>query len=668
MATLKVIEYTDIGTGSDHTASSWKFSKDYEGTIIIDESLNDTVNVKKWSSKLPKLQEDLLPGEVLGKAYYTELEELYGHVQITVGRSKSQWVTLGPVTQRAQRVPMTTSIIEEGGDKDAIREWSDSTKLEWGVDIIRDDDETVLRPNVEEYFRQFDPDNDPTVEDWDNDLIGGVENEHLNVDPPRPNLGDPDVEDIPTDTRTDAEKIEEYKTRYSVLDNINLVDPNKHYNITSLRQELKVAQDHLANPDAAPEGTNWEEEKTRLENEIQNYETSLNTYNTNMEEYKTKLQNMGEKELETYREYLTLLEKEDTTTDIAKRKELLPPKKEPEVTPPVENTVENNVETKQEEVVPPTTEESVQEETIVEETVTPATPKVKTIKFNSNGGTGTMEDITVELPETGTKAWTVVENKYQAPENKQFKTWAEDAEGTKEKAVGSTIDFGNEGEYTLYAIWEDKPTSPDTTPKTEEVVTEPVAETTETTTDEVTTTTTTNYSGFKMASAPIEEAPAITPSFSEPEPEVQEEQLPIDETKFTNLDDIDLRSPEDTEACKPILASYDAKIATTQREIDRLNAGTHPLSSNKAAVLPKYQMELERNKKSREIYLMAQQGSLEHNKEEFTEQVSKLNTAEREAYKQKLLKDKQTAEQEPDGTADCKIRNIDRKLEILNSI
>lgn len=83
--------------------------------------------------------------------------------------------------------------------------------------------------------------------------------------------------------------------------------------------------------------------------------------------------------------------------------------------------------------------------------------KVKKVIFNANGGTGDMQPVEVELPEQGTSKFTVPENKFTAPADKQFKTWAEEANGNKERAVNSNIDFGTEGEYALYAIWEDIP-------------------------------------------------------------------------------------------------------------------------------------------------------------------------------------------------------------------
>lgn len=88
-----------------------------------------------------------------------------------------------------------------------------------------------------------------------------------------------------------------------------------------------------------------------------------------------------------------------------------------------------------------------------------ATTKKKIVKFNANGGTGTMADVEVDLT-SGNAKWQVIASTFTAPDGKEFKTWAENADGTKNpRAVGSEIDFGNEGEYTLYAIWQDKATT-----------------------------------------------------------------------------------------------------------------------------------------------------------------------------------------------------------------
>ena len=69
-----------------------------------------------------------------------------------------------------------------------------------------------------------------------------------------------------------------------------------------------------------------------------------------------------------------------------------------------------------------------------------------TCSFNSNGGTGTMADVTGL---TGT--YTLPANGFIAPANKQFKGWSLTSDGAIITAVEMTTD------RTIYAIWEDIP-------------------------------------------------------------------------------------------------------------------------------------------------------------------------------------------------------------------
>ena len=72
-----------------------------------------------------------------------------------------------------------------------------------------------------------------------------------------------------------------------------------------------------------------------------------------------------------------------------------------------------------------------------------------TVKFNANGGTGTMADVT-GVP---AGAYTLPVNGFTAPEGKQFKGWSTDASG----AVIEGTTYNVTGDVTLYAIWENKP-------------------------------------------------------------------------------------------------------------------------------------------------------------------------------------------------------------------
>lgn len=72
-----------------------------------------------------------------------------------------------------------------------------------------------------------------------------------------------------------------------------------------------------------------------------------------------------------------------------------------------------------------------------------------TVRFNANGGTGTMADVT-GVP---AGAYTLPANGFTAPAGKQFKGWSTGATG----AVISGTTYNVTGDVTLYAIWEDKP-------------------------------------------------------------------------------------------------------------------------------------------------------------------------------------------------------------------
>lgn len=108
MAKLTVGDFIDIATGSDHDATSWQVAKDKEFTKIIDQSLKDYKNVKEWYTMLPKLPED-------GPGYYKAEEELYARIAIHQGNTTSNWITIGPKTQRSQEL-----IITEENETDII--------------------------------------------------------------------------------------------------------------------------------------------------------------------------------------------------------------------------------------------------------------------------------------------------------------------------------------------------------------------------------------------------------------------------------------------------------------------------------------------------------------------------------------------------------------------
>lgn len=79
-------------------------------------------------------------------------------------------------------------------------------------------------------------------------------------------------------------------------------------------------------------------------------------------------------------------------------------------------------------------------------------PTTYTVSFNANGGKGAMADVTG----VAAGAYTLPANGFTAPDGKRFVGWATSAGGTATAAGGTITVSAN---VTLYAIWEDIPTS-----------------------------------------------------------------------------------------------------------------------------------------------------------------------------------------------------------------
>ena len=79
-------------------------------------------------------------------------------------------------------------------------------------------------------------------------------------------------------------------------------------------------------------------------------------------------------------------------------------------------------------------------------------PATYTVSFDANGGTGAMADVTG----VSAGAYTLPANGFTAPDGKRFVGWATSASGTA-TAAGGTITVSDN--VTLYAIWEEIPTS-----------------------------------------------------------------------------------------------------------------------------------------------------------------------------------------------------------------
>lgn len=147
MASMSVEKYIDIGTGGTHHSSSWQFAKDPEFTKIIDQSLKDHINVKKWHSMLPKLPEDKT--DPSADEYYTDLDEIWGRVKIHVGETDSDWFVIGPRSQRLQRVLVTDNTGDEELTEDEKVYFTNSNELEWSnIPDVDFDDLEILGPII----------------------------------------------------------------------------------------------------------------------------------------------------------------------------------------------------------------------------------------------------------------------------------------------------------------------------------------------------------------------------------------------------------------------------------------------------------------------------------------------------------------------------------------
>ena len=175
MASMTVNDYIDVGTGGVHVATSWQFAKDKDFTQIIDESIKDYKNVKKWHSKLPKREEDKSSPDA--EEYYTELDELWGRCKILVGETESEWFVIGPMSQRKQRVMVTDRTVENEEDPEGpllTNEYmSNSTALGWTEELFDQDDPDILGPIFPEPEPEEPEEEVPEVEEETEEEPGG---------------------------------------------------------------------------------------------------------------------------------------------------------------------------------------------------------------------------------------------------------------------------------------------------------------------------------------------------------------------------------------------------------------------------------------------------------------------------------------------------------------
>ena len=93
---------------------------------------------------------------------------------------------------------------------------------------------------------------------------------------------------------------------------------------------------------------------------------------------------------------------------------------------------------------------------------------VKVVSFNSNGGNGTMNDVSAKLG-----SYIIPACAFTAPSGQEFAYWAEDAKDSdagKRHNVGDSVTFGAEGAITFYAIWKTKTASADIDTEEEKVL------------------------------------------------------------------------------------------------------------------------------------------------------------------------------------------------------
>jgi len=115
MASLKLEDFIDIGSGGPITAISYQFALDKEFTQIIDESIHDTVNLDIWHSPLPRMD---------GDGFYNDLPELYGRIKIHSGEHESEWFVCAVGSQTDYPIDITDTTNETVTPTTTV-------KLEW---------------------------------------------------------------------------------------------------------------------------------------------------------------------------------------------------------------------------------------------------------------------------------------------------------------------------------------------------------------------------------------------------------------------------------------------------------------------------------------------------------------------------------------------------------
>ena len=98
---IVIEDYISINAGRNHNATSYQVALDKDFTMIIDQTLKDTMHVKSWHTPLPKINES---------GFYSNLEKVHTRVKVWINDFESDWFILPIVNQRDQPIV----VIEEG--------------------------------------------------------------------------------------------------------------------------------------------------------------------------------------------------------------------------------------------------------------------------------------------------------------------------------------------------------------------------------------------------------------------------------------------------------------------------------------------------------------------------------------------------------------------------
>lgn len=113
---IVIEDYISINAGTNHNATSYQVALDKDFTMIIDQTLKDTIHVKSWHTPLPKINES---------GFYSNLEKVHTRVTVWINDFESDWFILPIVNQRDQPIV----VIEEGKENIAYNSLEINMKM-----------------------------------------------------------------------------------------------------------------------------------------------------------------------------------------------------------------------------------------------------------------------------------------------------------------------------------------------------------------------------------------------------------------------------------------------------------------------------------------------------------------------------------------------------------